>query len=102
MLIFVLLLFLLDSTATPALPPAKSPGISPVFLRSMNVAAFAGRAIFRSTRSVRKIPRMLAVMTPEFSHGRHFKLTSFDLQCFAPNQRVCHLLVCRFDNPPKG
>jgi hypothetical protein len=41
---------------------------------------------------------MLAIITLEFSHSRHFKLTSFNLQCLALNQNLRHFLVCGVDN----
>jgi hypothetical protein len=45
---------------------------------------------------------MLAIRTFEFSHSRHFKLTSFNLECFALNQCLRHLFARGVDNPAKG
>src|SRR3990172_7973595 len=100
--IFPFLPFLLGSTATSALPSSGSPGMPPVFLRSVNVAPFAGRTVLRSPRTKRKLPGMVAVMTLKFSHGSHLKLTSFDLQCFALDQRLRYFLVSRFDDSAKS
>ena len=76
--IFSLLSLLVPAT-TPALSPAKAPRIPSVFLRPMDVATLAGRTVPRPARSVWEIPGVLAVMTPEFPHRCHLKLTSFNL-----------------------
>ncbi len=89
------------STATSSLSETPSPFRSFIFLCSIYFPAFTGGAALRPAGSERKFPGVLAILAPEFSRRSHLKLLSFNLQGFAINQSIRHLLVSRFDNSPK-
>jgi hypothetical protein len=87
--------------AAPAATVSIPVLMSAVLLCCLDVAAAAGRAFLLSSGFIRQFPRVPSILTLEHFHTGNLNCPAFDLQCLAPDECFRHLVVRRFDNPPK-
>jgi len=85
---------------TPA-ASIPSPGSSLLTNAGYHCAPASG-AFFRSTRSIRDVPLVPALLTPKGSLFGHLDLASFDAKGQAFDQHPCNLRPCSLDNSSKS